>query len=64
VVSESGEPVECSLVASSELGSTVFKRMNLELPKGAIIRADKGYADYDHEDFLKKVGLELKAQGK
>jgi hypothetical protein len=64
VVSGSGEPVEFSLAAGSESDITVFKRMNLELPEGAIIHADKGYTEYDHEDFLKEVGLELKAQRK
>ena len=64
VVSESGEPVEFSLAAGSESDIAVFKRMNLELPEGSIIHADKGYTDYHHEDFLKEVGLKLKAQRK
>ena len=40
----------------------VFKRMELDLPEGSTIHADKAYTDYDHEDFLKEVGLKLKAQ--
>ena len=64
VVSGRGEPVEFALAAGSESDITVFKRMNPELPAGATIHADKGYTDYDHEDFLEEVGLELKAQRK
>jgi hypothetical protein len=64
VVSGEGEPVEFSLAAGSESDITVFKRMDLELPAGAAIHADKAYTDYDHEDFLEEVGLELKAQRK
>ena len=64
VVSGSGEPVEFCLAAASESDIAVFKRMNLEFSEGAIIHADKGYTDYEHEDFLKEVGLELKAQRK
>jgi hypothetical protein len=42
----------------------VFKEMALELPEGSTIHADKGYTDYDHEDFLREVGLKLKSQRK
>jgi hypothetical protein len=64
VVSGKGEPVEFALAAGSEADVAVLKEMALELPEGSTIHADKGYTDYDHEDFLKEVGLHLKAQRK
>lgn len=64
LVSGSVEPVEFSLAAGSGADIAVFKEMGLELPEGSIFYADKGYTDYDHENFLKEVGLELKAQRK
>jgi len=65
VVSQAGEPVEFSLAAGSEADIAVFKNLDLDsLPEGSIICADKAYNDYEHEDFLKGVGLDLKAQRK
>lgn len=64
VVTGSGEPVEFALAAGSVADITVFKELGLDLPKGAIIHADKGYTDYDYEDLLGEVGLHLKAQRK
>lgn len=62
VVSGAGEPVEFSLAAGSEADVAVFKDLELDLPEGSIICADKGYTDY--EDLLEEVGLHLKAQRK
>ena len=62
VVSEAGAPVEFSLAAASEADVAVFKELDLELPEGSIIHADKAYNDYHYEDLLKEVGLHLKAQ--
>jgi Transposase DDE domain len=62
VSSASGEPVEFTLAAASESDIRLFKELKLELPEGAIICADKGYADYHYEDLLEDVGLHLKAQ--
>jgi hypothetical protein len=64
VVTGAGEPVEFSLAAGSEADVTVFKELELDLPEGSIICADKAYTDYDYEDLLKEVGLHLKAQRK
>lgn len=64
VVSGAGEPVEFSLAAGSEADIAVFRELNLDLPEGSIICADKAYTDYDYEDLLKEVGLHLKAQRK
>ena len=64
VVTGAGEPVEFSLVAGSEADVSVFKDLQLDLPEGSIILADKAYTDYNYEDLLKEVGLNLKAQRK
>jgi IS5 family transposase len=64
VVTGAGEPVEFSLVAGSEADVSVFKALELDLAEGSIIYADKAYTDYDYEDLLEEVGLDLKAQRK
>ena len=64
VVTEAGEPVEFSLAAGSEADVSVFKDLELDLPEGSIICADKAYTDYDYEDLLEEVGLHLKTQRK
>ena len=45
VVTGAGEPVEDSLAAGSESDIMVFKRMELDLPEGSTIHADKAYTD-------------------
>jgi hypothetical protein len=63
VVTGAGEPVEFSLVAGSEADVRVFKDLQLDLPEGSVICADKAYTDYHYEDLLKEAaGLHLKAQ--
>jgi hypothetical protein len=64
VVSEAGEPVEFSVAPASEADVKVFKEMDLELPQGATIHADKGYTDYHYEDLLEEVGVKLLSQRK
>jgi hypothetical protein len=64
LVSESGEPVEFSIAAASEADIKVLKEMDLELPEGATIHADKGYTDYHYEDLLEEVGVKLLSQRK
>ena len=64
VVTGAGEPVEFALAAGSEADVTIFKDLELDLPEGSIILADKAYTDYDYEDLLSEVGLRLKAQRK
>ena len=64
VLTGAGEPVEFSLAAGSEADVTVFKELDLDLPEGSIIYADKAYTDYDYEDLLEEAGLHLKAQRK
>jgi DDE family transposase len=64
VVTGAGEPVEFSLAAGSEADIAIFKELELDLPEGSIICAEKAYTDYDYEDLLEEVGLHLKAQRK
>jgi Transposase DDE domain len=65
VVSGKGEPVQFSLAAGSESDIEVFKKgLHLDLPEGSSVHADKGYTDYDNEDFLEEVGIHLKSQRK
>ena len=65
VVTGAGEPVEFSIVAGSEADVRVFKDLELDLPEGSIICAEKAYTDYHYEDLLKEAGgLELKAHRK
>lgn len=47
-----GCPVEVVLAAASEADVVVFKRLQLDLPEGAVIYADKAYTDYVWEDLL------------
>jgi hypothetical protein len=65
VVTGAGEPVEFSIVAGSEADVSVFKDLELDLPEGSVICADKAYTDYHYEDLLEEAaGLHLKAQRK
>lgn len=64
VVSGAGKPVEFSLAAGSEADIKVFKELDLDLPSGATVHADKGYTDYSYEDLLKEVGVDLLSQRK
>jgi Transposase DDE domain len=64
VVSGAGEPVEFSVAPASEADVKVFKDMDLDLPEGATIHADKGYTDYHYEDLLEEVGVKLVSQRK
>jgi hypothetical protein len=52
VVTGAGEPVEFSLAAGSESEVTIFKELELDLPRGSIIYAEKSYTAYDYEDLL------------
>jgi len=64
VVSGAGEPVEFKVAPASEADVKVFKEMDLDLPQGATIHADKGYTDYHYEDLLEEVGVKLLSQRK
>ncbi len=64
VVGGAGEPVEFSLAAGSEADVKVFKELDLDLPEGSTVHADKGYTDYSCEDLLGEVGVKLLCQGR
>jgi IS5 family transposase len=51
--------VEFSVAPASQTDVKVLKEMDLELPEGATIHADKGYTDYRYEDLLQEVGVKL-----
>jgi hypothetical protein len=38
--------------------------MDLDLPQGSLLVADKAYTDYDHQDTVEDVGLASKGPGK
>jgi hypothetical protein len=42
-----GELVEFALAGGSEADVTIFKELELDLPEGSIICAEKAYTDYD-----------------
>ncbi|MBA2344442.1 MAG: hypothetical protein H0V83_05120 [Rubrobacter sp.] len=59
------EPVEFTLAAAShEADVKVFGELDLDLPEGATIHADKGYIDYQYEALLEGVGVKLLSQRK
>ena len=64
LISGAGEPVEFSLAAGLVADVKVFKEMDLDLPIGATIHADKSYTDYHYEDLLEEVGMKLVSQRK
>lgn len=59
LVTARGEPVEFCLAPGAENDLVPFRDFGLDLPKGAVIFADKLYTDYVYEDLLKEVGIEL-----
>ena len=55
VVTASGQPVEFELAPGSVADITAFKSLDLDLPAGATVYADKAYTDYLWEDLLKEA---------
>jgi transposase len=53
VVTASGRPVEVLLLCGCCADLPGMKEMQLELPKGSTLYADKAYTDYKYEDMLK-----------
>jgi Transposase DDE domain len=52
VVTSYGMPVDLVLAPGADADISVFKRLNLDLPDGSTIYADKAYTDYVCEDML------------
>ncbi len=56
LITGQGEPVEFVLTPGSIADPTGFRHLELELPPGSLIHADKGYNDYGEEDLLREAG--------
>ncbi len=52
------------MAAGSYADVKIFEASELDLPEDSIICAEKAYTDYDYEDLLEAVILDLKAQHK
>jgi hypothetical protein len=64
VITSTGKPVEFVLAPGSWADVRVFQSMSHDLPDGARPYADAAYTDYETEDLLKDVGIELIAARK
>ncbi len=65
LVTGSGAPIEFVLAAGSEADVRVFKSLDLDLPPGSVIHADRAYTDYAEEDLLREAaGILLQPQRK
>lgn len=64
VVTVHGMPVEFIISQGSCADVKAFKELDLDLPAGSLVYADKAYTDYDEEDFRAEAGINLKAQRK
>ena len=64
IVTETGKIAEFTLAPGSWADIRVFRNMDLDLPKGAIIGADKAYTDYAFEDMLETLGIHLEPHRK
>lgn len=64
VITATGKPVEFVLAPGSWADVRVFQSMGLDLPKRARPYADAAYTDYETEDLLQDVGIELVAARK
>jgi hypothetical protein len=64
VITATGKPVEFVLAPGSWADVRVFQSMQLDLPTGARAYADAAYTDYETEDLLHDVGIELVAARK
>jgi hypothetical protein len=56
LITAQGEPVEFVLTPGSMADQAGFRHLNLDLPAGSVIHADKGYNDYGEEDLLWHAG--------
>lgn len=56
LITGQGEPVEFVLTPASMADQVGFRHLELDLPAGSLIHADKGYNDYGEEDLLREAG--------
>ncbi|WP_319372144.1 transposase [uncultured Ilyobacter sp.] len=59
MTNEKGLPVEYKILPGSIADITAFKDFSFDLPKDAIIYADRAYNDYVLEDVLSDVDIYL-----
>jgi len=52
LVTAAGQPVEFALTPAAIVG---FRKLDLDLPAGAIVNADAAYTDYDYEGLLRQM---------
>jgi len=65
LITVDGRPVEFILTPGSCADVSAFKSLDLDLPEGAKVYADKAYTDYEEEDLLfDAAGIELMPQRK
>lgn len=65
LVSATGQPVQLVLAPGADADIAVLQGMDLDLPEGSVLYADKAYTDYAFEDLLKEAaGVELLASRK
>jgi len=65
LVTGQGEPIEFLLTPGSVSDVAAFKQLDLDLPAGALIHADRAYNDYGEEDLLlEAAGITLQPQRK
>lgn len=64
VVTADGKPIEFILSPGSCSDIKGFKELDLDLPEGSIIYGDKAYTDYEEEDLLNELKIDLKPQRK
>jgi hypothetical protein len=55
LVTKDGQPVECYLIPGSYSDVRVLKTLQLDLPEGSQIYADKAYNNYELEDALEEA---------
>lgn len=65
LVTGQGEPIEFVLTPGSVSDVKAFKSLDLDLPVGSLIHADRAYNDYGEEDLLfEAAGITLQPQRK
>jgi hypothetical protein len=63
LVNGQGQPVEFMLTPGSSADIKALKRLDLDLPAGSLIHADRAYTDYSEEDLLSDAaGIVLQPQ--
>ena len=55
LVTGQGAPIEFVLTPGSTADISAFKELDLDLPAGSIIHADRAYTDYSEEDLLQEA---------